>query len=94
MPNNFGENIGTLIALSNLKKEGIEGCSCPAGKPDCNPEDIDPKSCKFFMGKDYKCIKVKGHFIGYAIAAASIYMAWAALPVGDSTECWDRSSRN
>ena len=81
-PNNFGENIGTLIALANMKKQGMEGCKCPEGKAECNPEDIDPKDCKFFIGDEHKCQKFRGQWISYAIAAASIYMTWGAIPIG------------
>jgi len=82
-PNNFGENIGTLIALANMKKEGMEGCECPKDKKEnCKTEDIDPKSCKFFKGTEHKCMKVRGQWVTYAIAAASIYMAWTGLSTG------------
>ena len=82
-PNNFGENIGILIALANMKKEGMEGCECPKDKKEnCKTEDIDPKSCKFFSGTEHKCTKFKGQWISYAIAAASIYFTWGAIPIG------------
>jgi conjugal transfer mating pair stabilization protein TraN len=82
-PNNFGENIGTLIALANMKKEGMEGCECPKDKKEnCKTEDIDPKSCKFFKGTEHKCMKVRGQWVTYAIAVASIYMAWTGLSTG------------
>ena len=81
-PNNFGENIGTLIALSEMKKQLTEGCECPEGKKDCEPEEIDPKKCKFFVGEKHKCTKFRGQWISYAIAAASIYMTWGSIPIG------------
>ena len=81
-PNNFGENIGTLMALANMKREGMEGCNCPKGKEKCNPDDIDPKTCKFFIGEEHKCTKFRGQWLSYAAAAISIYMSWGAIPIG------------
>ena len=74
--NEMGEAVGALSTLKEMQDEGIECAKCPENQPDCVP---DPKSCKVFKGEVNKCVVVRGQWITYAVAAASIYFAVAGV---------------
>lgn len=60
--NDFGSSISKLSILASLKSDELEGCKCPENKPNCNPTEIDTRSCKFFTGSNGKCRHHTGEF--------------------------------
>jgi len=72
----MGEAVGALSSLKEMQDEGIECAKCPEDQPDCVP---DPKTCKVFRGEVNKCVIIRGQWVTYAIAAATIYFAVAGV---------------
>lgn len=70
---------GMLDVMKEMQGEGVECDPCPDGQAECIP---DPKTCRVFRGELHKCMQVKGQWVSYAVAAAAIYFAWTAVPVG------------
>jgi conjugal transfer mating pair stabilization protein TraN len=58
----FAGSIAPFMGLMAMKNEEMEGCSCPAGKKDCSPADIDPQNCKVFKGGPERCKRVTGGY--------------------------------
>ncbi|AIL66150.1 conjugal transfer mating pair stabilization protein TraN (plasmid) [Rickettsiales bacterium Ac37b] len=60
--NDFAYSISYLSILASLKSNELEGCKCPNNKQNCNPNEIDTSSCKFFTGDKNRCRKYTGEF--------------------------------
>lgn len=58
----FAKSIAPFMALMAMKNEEMEGCTCPGGKRDCDPEEIDPRKCQVFKGSSEQCERITGSY--------------------------------